>query len=267
MHVYSRIDMTPFTLYIQSAAACGPAVGEAESLADLRHIDTLSHHAIIDNDWIPDTSFIPKRTFRRISRLSKMSIYAAHYAIKGFPCDHWGQSIFCSRYGEMQHTLNVLNSVYEADLVSPMDFSYSVHNTGQGLFSILNGDTRPSTVISARYDAIEQALLKAYTQLKSGCEAVLLVYAEDHVPDAFHTLIRSAIEPLAFGLVVTATPSKSSGIALHIQCEPHASVMSITGDHGNAHARDVLQIITAGDGQCAVETERLQWTINAEQVG
>ena len=61
--------MIDIDLYIKSFAACGPEIGCIKnSQCDKK------------TEKEPDTSFIPKRTFRRISRLSKMGIYAAHHA-------------------------------------------------------------------------------------------------------------------------------------------------------------------------------------------
>ena len=203
-YISYKLLMVDITLYIESFAACGPQIGCVENINELQN-DGLQQ----DEEWQPDTSFIPKRTFRRISRLSKMSLYAAHYAEKAVSQDDLGAAIFCSRYGEIDHTVKVLNAIHEKDFISPMDFSYSVHNTGQGLYSILKDDVRPATVISSRYDCIEQAMVKAYAQLKGGDKTVLIVYAEDKIPKAFHSLIGDVVTPLAFGFTVSLLPDNA----------------------------------------------------------
>lgn len=245
--------MQDMTLYIQSFAACGPHIDCVPSIDQGRGMVPTSAW---DNDWMPDTSFIPKRAFRRLSRLSKMAMYSAHHAVQGVENDSLGAAVFCSRYGEMNHTMSVLTSISSGDLVSPMDFSYSVHNTGQGLSSILTQDTRPATVISARYDAIEQALVKAYAQLKTGDQSVLIVYAEDKVPEIFHDLVGDNVCPLSFGVVVSLSPDEAKG-TLTLSANP--SVRDVAVSYDNTHANNVAMIIAKGTGQAGIETGRITW--------
>lgn len=250
--------MKDITLYIQSFAACGPNIGCIRSMESGREIKIGND---CDDDWTPDTSFIPTRRFRRISRLSKMAMFSSHYASINIG-DGRGGDVFCSRYGEMGHTMRVLRSISEGDLVSPMDFSYSVHNTGQGLTSILNQDTRPATVISSRYDAIEQSLIKAYAQLRAGDKSVLIVYAEDKMPDMFHDFVGDDIVPMSFGVVVSLSPGKTSH---RLTLEARESIGGVeTAIYGNAHACKVMMALARGRGQVHGDAGRLNWVITIE---
>ena len=66
-----------------------------------------------------------------------------------------------------------------------MAFSFSVHNTASGLYSIASGNTTPSTAIAAGFDTLPMAILEAIGQLQRHDE-VMVVYAEEPLPDAYN---------------------------------------------------------------------------------
>ncbi len=252
--------MQEFTLSYQSLSISTPYTGDVPCVDGK---GALQWDEGVDIDtWMPDATFIPKRKFKRLSRLSKMSLYTAHHATSNVAENlRLGAPIFCSRYGEFQHTMNVLDAIQTGELVSPMDFSYSVHNTGQGLFSILNNDEAPATALSARYDLLEQALVKAYAQLCGGDEAVLIVYAEDKMSGTFQSFLTANILPMSFAFVVTRPP-QNAGATLSFSYRP-----SLTGNnqhtktdtYDNSREQTLLQMLAKGQGAHVNETDRLRW--------
>jgi hypothetical protein len=244
--------MQNFSFSLEALAICSPATG---CVSDSRQALEWSDNTDTDG-WKPDTSFIPKRKFRRLSRLSKMALYAAHHATLESESVHkLGAAIFCSRFGEFKHTESVLDAIHSKDLVSPMDFSYSVHNTAQGLFSILRGDNTPATAIAARHDGLENALLKAYAQLKDGDEAVMIVYHEDTLPEIYDSLLNVKIMPLAFAFVVSKSKEGRPLLTLSFQAEEE----SISPCYNNDHAVNVAKMLGNGRGDVTLNTNRLQW--------
>ena len=245
--------MQDFLFSLQSFAICSPATGSVSDKSQkLQWLDNED----IDN-WKPDTTFIPKKKFRRLSRLSKMALYVAHHAaLEASKTHKIGAVIFCSRFGEFQHTERVLHTIHTKELVSPMDFSYSVHNTAQGLFSILQGDNTPATAISASHDGLENALIKAHAQLMDGQEAVMIVYHEDTLPRIYEELPNPInIIPLAFAFVV----SKHDGSCASLQLSFKTKKANMPLQYDNIHAQNIAQIIWRGEGRTTLETNRLQW--------
>lgn len=249
--------MQKFPLSLRALSICSPSIGCIARSDDVADINW--NNSDCENGWLPDTSFIPKRQFRRLSRLSKMALYVAHYASEAAGDLKISAPIFCSRYGEIRHTYNVLKAIYDKDLVSPMDFSYSVHNTGQGLFSILQGDERPATVLSARYDALEQAMCKAWVQLQAGDEAVLVVYAEDVLPEVFDKLLETNVKPLAFALVVT----KHTDIRpLSLSYQNASTSADRPRTYSNMHEASIVRMLVEQRGNVSNHNGRLEWLWN-----
>jgi len=244
--------MQEFASSLLALSICSPATG---CLSDSTQKPQWDNNADVVG-WMPDTSFIPKRKFRRLSRLSKMALYVAHHAALEADAAHkLGAPIFCSRFGEFQHTERVLNATHAKELVSPMDFSYSVHNTAQGLFSILQGDNTPATAIAARYDGLENAVVKAHAQLMSGDEAVMIVYHEDLLPDIYDDLLNPNVMPLAFAFVI----GKSDGGGRVLNLSFEAEKTDKAPSYDNHHAQNVVKMLASGGGQSVLKTNRLRW--------
>jgi len=133
----------------------------------------------------PSVAFLPSLMRRRLSRLSRMMLAAAHAVVDGGPARQC-RSVFASRMGEMQRTLAVLGAMARGDTLSPTDFSLTVHNTSSGLFSIAADNRQPSTAIAAGRDTCAAALLEAFGQLqRDPSTPVLVVIAEEALPLLF----------------------------------------------------------------------------------
>jgi len=173
-----------------------------------------------------------------------------------------GAPIFCSRYGELQHTVQVLDAIIFAEPVSPMDFSYSVYNTGQGLFSILNEDERPATAISSREFIIEEAMVKASAQLFAGDESVLIVYHEDQLHEIYEELVDPEILPLSFAFVVSHD-CKEALQKITLSSKPKSKVeveeTNIITRISNRHERNILELLANKKSEVLIEGKRLNW--------
>ncbi len=244
--------MQKFSFLIQSLTICSPAVGCVnDSMQKLQW----NENADIAG-WVPDMSFIPKRKFRRLSRLSKMALYAAHHAAQNADQTHkLGASIFCSRFGELKHAVSIIDDIHDKEPISPLDFSHSVHNTAQGLFSILQGSHMPATVITARHDLLENALMKAHAQLMGGDEAVMIVYHEDRLPEVYENLLTANIMPLAFAFVVSNVGENLPMLELLSKVDKN----DISPNYDNIHAQNVVRMLWSGKGKTALKTNRIEW--------
>lgn len=149
----------------------------------------------------PDSSFIPAIQRRRFSQLSKMALMVAHQSsdsAKGFP------SVFGSRHGELTRTRKLLTDVINQQPLSPTAFSMSVHNTASGLNSILTGNRAPSNSIAAGEATLENSFIEAYGMLKHGLDdKVLVVYADEPVPEDYTSYIDHIEQPVAAAFLVS----------------------------------------------------------------
>lgn len=147
----------------------------------------------------PDISFMPRMLRRRLSRMTKMALYVAHQCAKDKPNLY---NIFCSGRGEYDHSFKVLNEICSGDEVSPASFGASVHNTSQGLFSILQSNQQPALFLSGNSDTLEQAISIACAKLADGEEEVLVVYHDDILPDIYSEDAQALKKPLALALLL-----------------------------------------------------------------
>src|SRR5262249_59695026 len=84
------------------------------------------------------------------------------------------QSVFASRHGALERTLELLDALARQESVSPTSFSLSVHNSTAGLFSIARTDRGAATAMAAGPDTLALSLLEGANLVAEGAEAVLL---------------------------------------------------------------------------------------------
>lgn len=196
----------------------------------------------------PPVDFVPPMQRRRLSRLSRLSLAAAHACVgerQSLP------TVFASQHGEIHRTVSLLDELARQEPLSPMAFSLSVHNTASGLYSITTGNTASSTAIAAGCDTLPTALIEVIGQLQRHDE-VLLVYAEEPLPTAYSDF---------------ATPSLTLGLALLLgkPSTGTAPLLTLTLDHAANTARpgatttDWLHWFIGGQGAIHMAGERCQW--------
>lgn len=124
-------------------------------------------------DSVPDVSFLPAMLRRRLSPLSKSAFYVSYKCLNGGSC----RTVFASRHGECDRTVDILRAINRKDAVSPTAFSLSVHNAASGLYTIARKETYASTAIAAGKNTFAAGWLEAASLLDTGEEEqVLLVY-------------------------------------------------------------------------------------------
>lgn len=92
--------------------------------------------------------------------------------------------VFASRHGQVGRSVAMLRAQAEEELVSPMDFSLSVHNAAAGQFSIAKGDRSMSSSLSSRGESFTAALLEAQGMVLEGHDRVLVVMSDPVPPSA-----------------------------------------------------------------------------------
>ncbi|QSX37043.1 beta-ketoacyl synthase chain length factor [Shewanella sedimentimangrovi] len=151
-----------------------------------------------NNEAIPALAHVPAMQRRRFSRLTRMMLEVAHQACAPDNC----RSVFASRHGELNRTIDLLQNIIGDEPLSPMGFSQSVHNTASGLFGIVHQNRAASTSIAAGTETLSQAMVEAYAQLAEDPEPLLLVFGDDPVPPVYDEYTSEYELPLAMGLVL-----------------------------------------------------------------
>lgn len=198
-------------------------------------------------DSSPPVDFIPALQRRRLSRLSRFALAAAH------ACAGERQhlpTVFASRHGEIHRTVGLLKELARKEPLSPMAFSLSVHNTASGLYSITTGNTAPSTAIAAGCDTLPMAIIEAIGQLQQH-EQVMVVYAEEPLPDDYRAFATDCI-PLGLALLLgrpDAAGTPQLCLSTHSNPTPHATQGTLP----------LLRWLVSGTGQLHTSGERFAW--------
>ena len=198
----------------------------------------------------PDVTFLPAMFRRRLSSLSKMSMRVAHDC-----SDQVGslRTVFCSRHGELTRTVQLLQQLSDAELISPTGFSLSVHNTASGLFSIAHQNTLPTTAIAGGKDSFEAGFLEAAAVLRSGeCEKILLVIADEPLPEPIDSFLQDdAISYAAAFLFSKAEKGQCISLSMGEDVQADSDAMP--------HALAFLKFLLEGEASLALAGERFTW--------
>ncbi|WP_162306108.1 beta-ketoacyl synthase chain length factor [Oleisolibacter albus] len=168
-----------------------------------------------DPSWSPKLDFLPPLQYRRYSRLSRLALSVARSLLQG----NSGRPhlVFASRFGEYDVTYALLCALAKGELLSPAAFSMSVHNTGAALCSITNGLDGHATAIAAGPDSLEFAVLESWSLLQAGeAEDVLMVYAEEPLPDCYGGDPWPPAGGGALGLRLTRADMAAGGTTVHL---------------------------------------------------
>ncbi len=99
-------------------------------------------------------------------------------------------TIFASQHGESSKVQALLKQILHKEMLSPIDFSQSVHNTASGLFSLAKSITANVNSIAAGRDTFLMAFIEALTYLRLNPNSnVLLVAYDECLPECYETYV------------------------------------------------------------------------------
>ena len=180
------------------------------------------------------TVTLPAILRRRVTPIGQIAFRAA----TALSVPDEARFIFCSRHGEFQRTLGILTALATGELVSPAEFSLSVHNALAGLLSIAWRNRAGHTTIAAGADSFRSALIEAAAcLLERPVEPVLLVYYEDRLTEAYAEIAASDETCVALALLLTPPRHDASDVILDLA--PSAATASAS-DQALAFLRFLL---------------------------
>ena len=141
--------------------------------------------------------------------------------------------VFCSMHGEFDRTLSILESLANHMVVSPADFTLSVHNALSGLLATALVNRGGHTTVSAGPDSFGCGVLEAVATLNEQPETpVLLVYFDEPLPPPFEVFDPDPPAAMALAVILTAasgerltlTPRTITGPVVRSESAAHAFV-------------------------------------------
>jgi hypothetical protein len=157
--------------------------------------------APLATDGSPSLPFLDPLLRRRLGRVSRMALQAAHDCMHSR--DRIARTVFASRHGELHRTVRMLYELSRNHQPSPTDFSLSVHNAAAGINSIIRQDRSPSTAIAAGDESFVYGVLEAAAQWQANRNRpVLMVFAEEPTPSEYQSFIEGSEHPHALALLL-----------------------------------------------------------------
>ncbi len=168
-------------------------------------------------DSAPKVQSLDPMLRRRCSKLSRMSLEVADRCLSE-KNRNTVATVFGSRSGESQTTMVLLEQLAKAEMVSPMKFGLSVHNTTAGLFGIAFENRTASTAIAAGEETFAYSYLEAVQQLQRSEKDVLLIMSEEKLPPQFINDQNDREAPFALALLL-GKPGQGLKLELEMTAE------------------------------------------------
>jgi hypothetical protein len=212
------------------------------------HAWACSNQTSETNDIEP-SAVAPAMLRRRVSPLGQAALRAAW----GLPKVAESRIVSASRHGEFGRTLSILESLADKQLVSPADFSLSVHHALAGLLSIAAGNRQGHSAIAAGAESFGYALMEALGCLaEDPATPVLLLYYDEPLPKPFDVFSAPNEQPVAMAFSISAEGDS----------EPFWLAISPTSGNGpraSLQALDFLHFVLSGETERVSFGERLDW--------
>lgn len=157
------------------------------------------------------TGKIPKAMKRRLTPLGCLvieTLYEAVEFLEESTLDSKIPWILSSRHGDGDRVGRLLTDISKKELLSPMDFSQSVHNAIAGAFSIISQNTKMHTALSAGKTSFEMGLLEAYALQRKTNSYVGYAYYTAPMPSLYDDLIQGNKENTPSCLVMILGPDE-----------------------------------------------------------
>lgn len=155
--------------------------------------------ATVEGDEAPKLEFLDAMQRRRLSTLARATLACLWRVVD--PGTHL-PLLFASEHGEIVSTHRMLSAIVRQEAVSPTAFSHAVHNALAGQASILRHDPSPVRSIAAGLDSLPCAVLEAWMLLAQGTPQVLLVAADEEVPEPWRGFVKTE-RPYALAALLT----------------------------------------------------------------
>jgi hypothetical protein len=189
---------------------------------------------------------------RRVTPAGQRALRAA-YALAHDPRTRY---VFCSRHGEFQRTLGLLQTIATKEPTSPADFSLSVHNALAGLLSMASKSQAGHTAIAAGHDSFGFGVLEALSCLAAQPdEPILLVFFDDHLPAPYAELPDSDHPGIAVALLLSPGRGDPNDLILSIESRNDGSApLSERGQ-----ALDFLSFLLSEQSELICPGGRTMW--------
>lgn len=204
----------------------------------------------------PSLGQMPPMLRRHATRLARIACDVAYRALDtetGVPV------VFCSRYGEVHRSVELLTALANGAELSPTSFGLSVHNAIVGLFAIARRDTANCIALAAGDDSAAAGVVEACCLLADGADRVLLVVADSPLPTLFRAF--ADVAPTEFAWAALLTSAGDDAVTLSWR----NADMPPSGDERPPANLTAGQVLMGRDAELRHTSRGLAWHWRREQ--
>lgn len=163
----------------------------------------------------PRLEQMPAMLRRHAGRLGRIACDVAYRVLDGttdVPV------VFCSRYGEVGRSVDLLSALARGTALSPTSFGLSVHNAVSGLFAMSRHDTANCIALAGGDESAEYGIVETCGLLSEGVERVLLIVCDCPLPEAYQEF--ADVSPMAFAWGCLLEPPGNGAFSLSWDVAP-----------------------------------------------
>ena len=158
----------------------------------------------------PEIKFTNPMFRRRLSQISKMTIQVVHDLL---PIKEDTKMLFLSFRGELSRQFVINKMKIEDGSFLPAAFSFSVFNAPVALASMALDLKGGYTALYPINNSIKAGFLAAEAMLNAGStDELVLVFADEEVPEEYSSLVPEPLPPFAFSLLLSRKPCSGSAL-------------------------------------------------------
>lgn len=151
----------------------------------------------------PKLEFADPLFKRRLSQITRMTVQVLHDLVEECPAAREYKQVFVSFRGEIEREFTINRGIIQDGEILPAGFSLSVFNAPVAAATLCLKLKSGYSVIYPSKENFRDALYAAASPVLCGSEKnVVLVYADEYVPDEYGALQPAQNKPFAFACVL-----------------------------------------------------------------
>lgn len=160
---------------------------------------------------VPKLEYVDPLFKRRLSQITKMTIEAVHALMEKTRISDDTKLVFVSLRGEIKREFTINKNLIEDNSIMPAAFSLSVFNTPIACATIVFKLHGGYSVIYPSKNNFRDGFKQAVSPVLAGTEKeIVLVYADELVPDEYGDLRPAENIPMAFACKITSEKKNNS---------------------------------------------------------
>ena len=192
-------------IYISGITKWAPGLCDDEALWQSWANDDSTGAQIEQTKESPKLEYTDPLFRRRLYKITKMTVHVVHSLLEKTHVSKETKIVFISLRGEIEREFTINKGIIEDGMILPAGFSLSVFNTPVSSATLAFGLKGGYSVLYPSKNDFSEAFKAAVAPVLAGTEKeIILVYADELVPDVYGDKRPEENIPLAFACLVSS---------------------------------------------------------------